>query len=93
MLEKSGVVKMKKLGMGLGLALVMMILFLANSLHPAFAAEPAWEAAENPANSINYNTTRQALIPALAEYGGTLYAAWQESNGTATCIRVKKKKC
>jgi len=91
MLEKSGVVKMKKLGMGLGLALVMMILFLANSLHPAFAAEPAWEAAENPANSINYNTTRQALIPALAEYGGTLYAAWQESNGTATCIRVKKR--
>jgi len=77
--------------MGLGLALVMMILFLASSLHPALAAEPAWETGENPINSINYNTACQALKPALAEYNGTLYTAWQESNGTATCIRVKKR--
>jgi len=44
----------------------------------------------NGANGINYDGAKAAMEPQLTVFSDTLYAAWQESNGNAYQIRVKK---
>jgi len=39
---------------------------------------------------LNVDADQNASIPTLAAFNGTLYAAWDEYNGTASQIRVKK---
>jgi|GEM_PF-2417527 len=55
------------------------------------APSSGWTFADgNGAGGVNQNTARTAQVPKLAGYNSDLYAAWQETNGTATQIRVKK---
>ncbi|WP_338554637.1 S-layer homology domain-containing protein [Paenibacillus sp. KS-LC4] len=51
----------------------------------------AWTSADGGgANGLNVNTSMGAAIPKMAVYNGSLYVAWQETNGSAVQIRAKK---
>ncbi|MGG4144216.1 Ig-like domain-containing protein, partial [Paenibacillus algorifonticola] len=51
----------------------------------------AWTSADGGGvNGLNVNTSMGAAVPKMAEYNGSLYLAWQETNGSAVQIRAKK---
>ncbi|WP_155973110.1 Ig-like domain-containing protein [Paenibacillus sp. Leaf72] len=51
----------------------------------------AWTSADGGGvNGLNANTSLGAAVPKMAEYNGSLYLAWQETNGSAVQIRAKK---
>jgi len=63
----------------------------ANQVRVKKYDENAWAWADGgTANGLNFDSSKAASSAQLTVFGSALYAAWYESNGTITRIRVKK---
>jgi len=73
------------------LAFTLFIPLLSVGGGQASAAAASWPLIDgNGVNGINQNIRIHANYPKIAVFKNEVYAAWVESNGTATLIRVKK---